>query len=71
MCLSAELIPKSFIDDMLQPVTNADGVGDGKAAAVINISPEKRSELIEKLRRALADDEECAVSLIYPCIHII
>lgn len=59
LCLSAELVPKSFLEDLRKPV---DG-GVGPSVAVNKLTTEERMALLEKLKQALADDEECAVRL--------
>lgn len=57
LCLSAELVPKSFLEDLRRPI---DG-GVGPSIAVNKLTLEERLALLEKLKQALADDEECAV----------
>jgi SWI/SNF-related matrix-associated actin-dependent regulator of chromatin subfamily A3 len=58
LCLSASLVPSSFLEELRQPPT----AGSKAAVAVTSIPPEQRAQLIDKLRRTLADDEDCPVS---------
>lgn len=60
LCLSAELIPKGFVEDLRRPLENVQG-GVGPPIAANRLSAEERLELLEKLRQAVADDEECSV----------
>lgn len=65
MCLSADMVPQSFIDDIRSPGNAEDG---RPAVAVSKIAPEKQAELIAKLQQAVADNEECPVSC-HPLFH--
>ncbi|WVF71338.1 hypothetical protein IAT40_006141 [Kwoniella sp. CBS 6097] len=58
LCLSAELVPQSFIDDLRTPLPAA---ASRKAISISSMSPEKKNELIKKLRQYVADDTECGV----------
>lgn len=62
MCLSADLVPQSFIDEMRSPPSTED---NRSAVTVSKIAPEKQEELITKLRQAVADNEECPVSCLF------
>lgn len=57
LCLSADLVPQSFLDDLRNPraATNS------PAVPVSNLTPEQREALIEKLKQFIADQEECSV----------
>ena len=61
MCLSADLVPQSFVDEMRAPVPH-NTQDDRPAVPVSKISPERQAELVEKLKQAVADSEECPVS---------
>ncbi|GFZ43795.1 LOW QUALITY PROTEIN: hypothetical protein JCM24511_01515 [Saitozyma sp. JCM 24511] len=57
LCLSASLVPSSFLEELRQPPS----AGSKAAVAVASIPPEQRAQLIDKLRRTLADDEDCPI----------
>ncbi|KAK8864537.1 hypothetical protein IAR55_001787 [Kwoniella newhampshirensis] len=48
LCLSSELVPKSFLDELRNPPT-------------ITLAPEDHPTLVAKLRQYVADDTECGV----------
>ncbi|WVR06882.1 hypothetical protein IAU60_003918 [Kwoniella sp. DSM 27419] len=58
LCLSAELVPQSFIDDLRRP---AQDLPAGKAVAISSMTREKKEELIVKLRQYVQDEMECGV----------
>ncbi len=58
LCLSRQLVPQSFFDDLRRPAAPV----KGDAVAISSIPEEKKQELIEKLRQKVADDEDCSVS---------
>lgn len=58
-------MPQSFIEEMRRPIVR-DPNGDGKPVSAMSLSPELREELITKLKVALSDSEECAVSYANP-----
>lgn len=57
LCLSADLVPQSFLDDIRnpRPPTNS------PAVPIAKLSAEQREALIGKLKQAIADQEECSV----------
>lgn len=58
ICLSRQLIPQSFFDDLRkvpEPV-------NANAIAISSISEEDRERLTDKLRQEVSDDADCAVS---------
>jgi SWI/SNF-related matrix-associated actin-dependent regulator of chromatin subfamily A3 len=57
LCLSADLVPQSFLDDIRNPRPST----DTPAVPISNLTPEQRTALIEKLKQAIADQEECSV----------
>ncbi len=56
LCLSADLIPANYVQDLKQTTTTA-----GPAVSAATLSQEERDRVIEKLRLAVADQEECSV----------
>jgi hypothetical protein len=63
LCLSASLVPQSFIDEMRNPATVPKGmVTDAPAVAVSTMSEERKEVLLAKLRQAISDEEECSAS---------
>ncbi|WVQ99528.1 hypothetical protein IAU59_006664 [Kwoniella sp. CBS 9459] len=59
LCLSAELVPQSFIDDLRRPLANH--ATSTKEIAISSMPAEKKDELIKKLRQYVEDDTECGV----------
>jgi len=59
LCLSRQLVPQSFFDDMRHPPVAA----GSDAVAVSAISVEKKADLVEKLRQRVSDEEDCSVRL--------
>lgn len=57
LCLSADLVPQSFLDDIRNPPPPP----DSPAVPIKNLSPEEREALIAKLKQSIADQEECSV----------
>ncbi|CAD6586976.1 MAG: hypothetical protein TREMPRED_004617 [Tremellales sp. Tagirdzhanova-0007] len=57
LCLSADLVPQSFIDELRRPPATR----DGPVVAISSVSPEQREMLMAKLRQCIADAEECSV----------
>jgi SWI/SNF-related matrix-associated actin-dependent regulator of chromatin subfamily A3 len=58
ICLSRQLIPQSFFDDLRrvpEPINE-------NAIAISSISEEDRQRLTDKLRQEVSDDADCAVS---------
>lgn len=60
LCLSRQLVPQSFFDDLRRPPIPA----KGDAVPISSISEEKKQGLVDKLRQKVADDEDCSVSWI-------
>ncbi|OCF32964.1 DNA repair protein Rad5 [Kwoniella heveanensis BCC8398] len=58
LCLSAELVPQSFIDDLRRPIAPA---ASTKAISINSMPAEKKNKLIKKLRLYVEDDTECGV----------
>ncbi|WWC94582.1 hypothetical protein V866_001429 [Kwoniella sp. B9012] len=58
LCLSAQLVPQSFLDDLRRPVPKAP---TGPAISISSLTPEKKEELIAKLRQYVEEDTECGV----------
>ena len=58
LCLSADLVPQSFIDELRRPPATR----DGPVVAISSVSPEQREMLMAKLRQCIADAEECSVN---------
>ncbi|GMK54505.1 hypothetical protein CspeluHIS016_0110910 [Cutaneotrichosporon spelunceum] len=56
LCLSADLVPQTFLADIRNP--RAPG---NSPVPVSSLNPEQREVLIEKLKLAIADQEECSV----------
>ncbi|KAI9639359.1 uncharacterized protein MKK02DRAFT_39660 [Dioszegia hungarica] len=56
LCLSKDLVPQSFLDEMRNPTP-----AQGEAVSAMSIPEEQRQEIINKLKVALADAEECAI----------
>lgn len=72
LCLSASLVPQSFIDEMRNPVTLPKGmVTDAPAVAVSTMSEERKEVLMAKLRQAISDEEECSVSPLFVVLYLI
>lgn len=68
LCLSADLIPSSYLEDIRRPSVEA----STPSVPITQISPERRTELIEKLKQILLDAEECPVSclpVVFRCSH--
>jgi hypothetical protein len=57
LCLSADLIPENYLQDL-----KATSTPTGPAIATSSLSVEDREKLFDKLRQAVADQEECSVS---------
>ncbi|KAK4688842.1 hypothetical protein P7C73_g1286, partial [Tremellales sp. Uapishka_1] len=57
LCLSKELIPNGYLEDLQQRPEKE----NGHAVPAAAISEERKAELIEKLRLAVVDSEECPV----------
>ncbi|ODO09326.1 hypothetical protein I350_02926 [Cryptococcus amylolentus CBS 6273] len=60
ICLSLELVPQTFLDDIRKPPQVRD---TGNATSIASLSPEKKQELIEKLKAYVADEIECGVCM--------
>ncbi|WWC62158.1 uncharacterized protein I303_104750 [Kwoniella dejecticola CBS 10117] len=58
LCLSAQLVPQSFLDDLRRPIPK---VPTGPAISISSLTPEKKTELIAKLRQYVEEDTECGV----------
>ncbi|WVW84111.1 hypothetical protein I302_106140 [Kwoniella bestiolae CBS 10118] len=58
LCLSAQLVPQSFLDDLRRPIPK---VPAGPAISISSLTPEKKEELIAKLRQYVEEDTECGV----------
>ena len=67
LCLSASLVPQSFVDEMRNPATlEPKGmVTDEPAVAVESMPEEKKEKLMAKLRQAISDEEECSVCRLW------
>jgi SWI/SNF-related matrix-associated actin-dependent regulator of chromatin subfamily A3 len=67
LCLSASLVPQSFIDEMRNPATREPKgmVTDAPAVAVASMSEEKKEALMARLRQAVSDEEECSVRSVH------
>jgi SWI/SNF-related matrix-associated actin-dependent regulator of chromatin subfamily A3 len=62
LCLSASLVPQSFVDEMRTPVTEPKGmVTDAPAVVAASMPEEKKAALMTRLRQAISDEEECSV----------
>lgn len=59
LCLSRQLVPVSFFDDLRRPPQPV----KGDAVSISAIPEEKKQELIVKLRQRVSEDEECSVSI--------
>ncbi|KAL1411453.1 hypothetical protein Q8F55_002409 [Vanrija albida] len=57
LCLSADMIPA----DYLETLRNTDTLNAGPSVSISSLQPEQKDKLIEKLRQAIADQEECSV----------
>ncbi|CAK9786233.1 unnamed protein product [Cutaneotrichosporon oleaginosum] len=57
LCLSADLVPQSFLDDIRHPHVSS----NTPAVTVSKMTPEQREMLIQKLKQVIADQEECSV----------
>jgi SWI/SNF-related matrix-associated actin-dependent regulator of chromatin subfamily A3 len=64
LCLSASLVPQSFIDEMRNPATLEPRgmVTDAPPVAVASMPADKKEVLMARLRQAISDEEECSVS---------
>lgn len=60
LCLSKDLIPSSFLEDLRRP---PDGAATGPSVQISTVPNEKRQQLVERLQRWMADKEGCAVSV--------
>ncbi|WWC89156.1 uncharacterized protein L201_004074 [Kwoniella dendrophila CBS 6074] len=58
LCLSAQLVPQSFLDDLRRPIPKA---SVGPAISISSLTPEKKEDLIAKLRHYVEEDTECGV----------
>lgn len=56
LCLSSDLVPDNYLEELQRPVPA------GPAVKAVKLSKEERERLVDKLRRAVADQEECSVS---------
>ncbi|RSH83079.1 uncharacterized protein EHS24_006736 [Apiotrichum porosum] len=57
LCLSADMVPASYLDEIRGNAVTT----KGPAVPINSLSDEERDKLIEKLRQAMADQEECSV----------
>lgn len=57
LCLSADMIPA----DYLETLRNIEVSPAGPSVSISSLQPEQKEKLIEKLRQAIADQEECSV----------
>jgi hypothetical protein len=58
LCLSRDLVPVGYLDD-LRKRPEEEG---GSVVPIAEISAEQREALIEKLRQVISDGEDCPVS---------
>jgi len=58
LCLSRQLVPVSFFDDMRRPPAAA----GADAVTMSAVSEDKKAELVNKLRQSISDEEDCSVS---------
>ncbi|WRT66541.1 uncharacterized protein IL334_003500 [Kwoniella shivajii] len=58
LCLSAQLVPQSFLDDLRRPLPK---IPTGPAISISSLTPKKKEELIAKLRQFVEEDTECGV----------
>ncbi|WWC70170.1 uncharacterized protein I206_104118 [Kwoniella pini CBS 10737] len=58
LCLSSQLVPQSFLDDLRRPIPK---IPTGPAISISSLTAGKREELIAKLRTYVEEDTECGV----------
>lgn len=58
LCLSSDLVPENYLEDLKRPAAQ------GPAVKAVKLSKEEQERLIDKLRQAVADQEECSVRTI-------
>ncbi|WVQ81722.1 hypothetical protein IAT38_003847 [Cryptococcus sp. DSM 104549] len=61
LCLSIELIPESFLEELRSPPSSQPGTGN--TTSIASLSVEQRADLIKKLRGFVADEIECGVCM--------
>ncbi|ORX35743.1 SNF2 family N-terminal domain-domain-containing protein [Kockovaella imperatae] len=62
LCLCQELVPQSFFDELRRKPTEP----AGETMAISSMSDEQREGLVEKLRRYVADEEDCSICFLAP-----
>lgn len=60
LCLSFELIPQSFLDEIRAPPTSQNGAS---ATAIASLSTEEMEVLVKKLRQFVEDETECGICM--------
>lgn len=59
LCLSADMVPASYLEDLRNPPVDS----NVPATSISSLTAEDCERLVEKLRQAVADQEECSVSI--------
>lgn len=60
LCLSSDLVPENYLEELKRPAPK------GPAVKAVKLSKEEQERLIDKLRQAVADQEECSVGGHFP-----
>lgn len=60
LCLSLELIPQSFLDEIRAPPTSQN---DASATSIASLSTEEMEALVKKLRQFVEDETECGICM--------
>lgn len=60
LCLSLELIPQSFLDEIRAPPTSQNG---SSATSIASLSTEEMEALVKKLRQFVEDETECGICM--------
>lgn len=60
LCLSLELIPQSFLDEIRAPPTSQNGAS---ATSIASLSTEEMEALVKKLRQIVEDETECGICM--------
>ncbi|ORY32870.1 SNF2 family N-terminal domain-domain-containing protein [Naematelia encephala] len=63
LCLSRQLVPQTFLEDLRRP---ASAVPSSHAVNANSLGKVKTAELVDRLRQAVSDDEECPVCFDAP-----
>lgn len=58
LCLSADLVPDNYLEELERPAAK------GPAVRAVKLSADEQARLLDKLRRAIADQEECSVGAV-------